>query len=318
MAAGETDLIMTAHVCLPALDPSGVPSTLSKPVITGLLRGEIGYDGVVVTDCLEMNAIDKFYGPERGAVMALQAGADMVLVSHTPDKQRAALEAVAAAVGRGELTEGRIDESLARIMRLKAKRRLQEPLPAWENAAPTLDTPQQRETARKWSAASATLVKNEGGLLPLPREARTLVLWPEIVAVSDADELIEGDGTLGSRLSGRMPFITERRLCDPAALDGLDKFERIVLVTYDAAKHAAEREAAAKLLSAAADRTAVVSVRNPLDLLAFPDVKAFLAVYECRPLALETAANVLTGELKPLGRLPLTISEKYPFGWSVE
>jgi beta-N-acetylhexosaminidase len=265
-----------------------------------------------------MNAIDKFYGPGRGAVMALQAGADMVLVSHTPDKQRAALEAVAAAVECGELTEARIDESLARIMGLKAKRRLEKPLPPWEKAAPMLDTPEQRETARQWSAASATLVKNEGGLLPLPQEARTLVLWPEIVTVSDADELIEGDGTLGARLSERMPNIAERRLSDPDALDGLDKFERIVLVTYDAAKQAAEREIAAKLMSAAAGRTVLVSVRNPLDLLAYPDAKAFLAVYECRPLALETAARVLAGELKPRGRLPLTISEAYPFGWHAE
>jgi beta-N-acetylhexosaminidase len=111
-----TDCIMTAHVCLPALDPSGVPSTLSEPVITGLLRNELGYDGIVVTDCLEMDAIDKNYGPEQGAIKALQAGADMVLISHTFEKQWAALEAVVLAVENGELAEARVDEALNRIM----------------------------------------------------------------------------------------------------------------------------------------------------------------------------------------------------------
>lgn len=317
-AAPETDMIMTAHVCLPALDPSGVPSTLSKPVLSGLLREEIGYEGVIVTDCLEMNAIDTFYGPARGAVMALQAGADMVLICHTASKQRAALEAVLAAVESGELTEERIDASLARIMKLKAKREVGKALEPWETLEPQLNTAAQREAARSWSEASVTLVKNEAGLLPLKREASTLVLWPAIVAVSDADELLTDDGTLGGRLAARMPHVVERRIGAADALEGLDAFEQIVFVSYDAAKHADEREAAAKLLAAAGDRTVAVSVRNPLDLLVYPEVSAFLAVYECRPLALESAARALLGEFEPRGRLPLTLSEQYPFGWRAQ
>ncbi|SFS52670.1 glycoside hydrolase family 3 protein [Paenibacillus sp. BC26] len=315
MAAGETDMIMTAHVCLPALDPSGVPSTLSETVLSGLLRGELGYEGVIVTDCLEMNAIDKFYGPARGAVMALQAGADMVLICHTASKQRAAIEAVVAAVESGELTEARIDASLARIMRLKEKRAVGEALAPWAEVEPTLDTPDQQAAARHWSEASATLVKNERGLLPLRREAKTLVLWPEIVTVSEADELLTDDGTLGGRLAARMPHVTERRVGDADALHDLAAFEQIVFVSYDAAKHANERELAARLLAEAGDRTVAVSVRNPLDLLVYPDVSAFLAVYECRPLALESAAGALLGEFTPTGRLPLTLSAQYPFGW---
>ncbi|QYR23134.1 glycoside hydrolase family 3 protein [Paenibacillus sp. sptzw28] len=318
MTASEADLIMTAHVCLPALDPSGVPSTLSKPVLTGLLRGELGYEGVITTDCLEMNAIDKFYGPERGAVMALQAGADMVLVSHTPSKQRAALEAVAAAVERGELSEQRIDASVERIMRLKKKRGFDEPLKPWDSVEPELDTPEQQGVARRWSEASVTLVKNEGGLLPLKREARTLILWPQIVTVSDADELLTDDGTLGACLSEYMENVTERPMNEEGALSGLDEFEQIVFVSYDAVKHALERDVAAKLLAEAGERTVAVSVRNPLDLLVYPEVRAYLAVYECRPLALESAAKALVGQITPEGRLPLTISETYPFGWRSE
>ncbi|NBD27350.1 glycoside hydrolase family 3 protein [Paenibacillus glycinis] len=317
-AAVDADMVMTAHVCLPAIDPTGLPSTLSRPVLTGLLREELGYEGIIVTDCLEMNAIDTFYGPERGAVMALQAGADMVLVCHTPSKQRAAVEAVADAVERGELTEARIEQSLARIMRLKEKRKAGEPTRPWTEVEPALNTAQQAATARHWSEASVTLVKNEGGLLPLKRSARTLVLWPSIVTVSEADELLTDDGTLGGRLAIRMLDVTERRVGDSDALAGLDEFKQIVYVSYDAAKHAEEREIASRLLELAGDRTVAVSVRNPLDLLVYPEMPVFLAVYECRPLALESAARALIGEITPRGRLPLALSEQFPFGWRWE
>ncbi|MGO4373199.1 glycoside hydrolase family 3 protein [Paenibacillus sp. MCAF20] len=311
-----TDCIMTAHVCLPALDPSGVPSTLSQPVLTGLLREELGYDGIVVTDCLEMSAIDEFYGPGPGAVQALRAGADMVLVSHTYEKQLAALEAVASAVESGELAMDRIDEAVGRVMALKEKLALDEPLLPWEDARREIATEDNQAVAARWSEASVTLVKNEGGLLPLSKAARTLVLWPDIVPVSVADEMLSGQGTLGDFLGQFHSNLVERRLSDRHALAELDTFEQIVVVTYDASKHPPERDIAREVVKLAGERTVAVSVRNPLDLLLYPDVLAYIAVYECRPLALAAAAKALVGELIPQGKLPLDISSDYPFGWS--
>ncbi|MGO4540518.1 glycoside hydrolase family 3 protein [Paenibacillus sp. 2TAB19] len=311
-----TDCIMTAHVCLPALDPSGVPSTLSQPVLTGLLREELGYDGIVVTDCLEMSAIDEFYGPGPGAVQALRAGADMVLVSHTYEKQLAALEAVASAVESGELAMDRIDEAVGRVMALKEKLALDEPLLPWEDARREIATEDNQAVAARWSEASVTLVKNEGGLLPLSKAARTLVLWPDIVPVSVADEMLSGQGTLGDFLGQFHSNLVERRLSDRHALAELDTFEQIVVVTYDASKHPPERDIAREVVKLAGERTVAVSVRNPLDLLLYPDVLAYIAVYECRPLALAAAAKALVGELIPQGKLPLDFSSDYPFGWS--
>ncbi|MDQ0058828.1 glycoside hydrolase family 3 protein [Paenibacillus harenae] len=311
-----TDCIMTAHVCLPALDGSGVPSTLSQPVLTGLLREELGYDGIVVTDCLEMSAIDEFYGPGPGAVRALQAGADMVLVSHTYEKQLAALEAVVSAVESGELAMERVDEAVRRIMALKEKLALDEPLLPWEETARLIATEDNQAVAIRWSEASVTLVKDEGGLLPLSRTAETLVLWPDIVPVSVADEMLSGQGTLGDFLVKYHSNIVERKLSDADALAGLDSFKQIVVVTYDASKHPTERDIAREVVRLAGDRTVAVSVRNPLDLLLYPDVSTYIAVYECRPLALAAAAKALFGELAPQGKLPLDIPGAYPFGWS--
>ncbi|MFF2090840.1 glycoside hydrolase family 3 protein [Paenibacillus sp. NPDC058174] len=315
IAAG-TAAIMTAHVVLPALEPSGKPSTLSHSVLTGLLREELGYHGIIVTDCLEMDAIDRFYGPEKGAVEAISAGADMVLVSHTFEKQVAALEAVVAAVENGTLSEERIEQSLARVMKLKQELVVDEPLAAWEQAAEGLATEANRAVAVKWSEASATLVKNEGGLLPLKRGASTLVLWPDIKPVSVADEILSSDGTLGTYLQGRLDRLTERSMSSSDPLADLDAFEQIVVVTYDATKHDLEARIAQEVVARAGEKTVAVSVRNPLDLNVYPQVPAYVAVYECRPLALASAAKVLTGELKPAGKLPLELSAAYPFGWS--
>ena len=110
------DSIMTAHIMVPALDDSGDPATLSRPILTGILRGELGYDGVVVTDSLGMQGVREKYGDDRVPVLALKAGVDQLL---NPPSLDIAWNAVLTAVRQGELTEARLDTSLLRILRLK-------------------------------------------------------------------------------------------------------------------------------------------------------------------------------------------------------
>jgi beta-N-acetylhexosaminidase len=117
IAAG-IDSIMTAHLMVPALDDSGDPATLSRPILTGILRERLGYDGVVVTDSLGMEGVRTKYGDDRVPVLALKAGVDQLL---NPPDLDLAWHAVLDAVRNGELTEARLDESILRILRLKAK-----------------------------------------------------------------------------------------------------------------------------------------------------------------------------------------------------
>ncbi|HTN43580.1 MAG TPA: beta-N-acetylhexosaminidase [Nitrospiria bacterium] len=112
--------IMTAHVLYPKLDPDE-PATLSKKIITGLLREAMGFKGVVVTDDLEMAAISDRHGPGEAAVKAIEAGADLILFCRDEDKQREALEAVANAVKHKKISEARIEQSLLRILQMKEK-----------------------------------------------------------------------------------------------------------------------------------------------------------------------------------------------------
>jgi Beta-glucosidase-related glycosidases len=117
IAAGVPS-VMTAHIVFPAVDPE-VPATLSPPILTGILRERLGFTGLIVTDCLEMKAVSTKWGTPRAAVMAAKAGADVLLVCHTAERQRAAHAALLEAARSGELPAARIDEAVSRVLAAK-------------------------------------------------------------------------------------------------------------------------------------------------------------------------------------------------------
>ena len=112
--------VMTAHILFPALDPV-LPATLSPAILTGLLRQELGFDGIIITDDLEMKGVADGWGAPEAAVLAVQAGADLLLCCHEWDTQRAIHAALLDALNTGRLTESRLDQSLARIAAAKAR-----------------------------------------------------------------------------------------------------------------------------------------------------------------------------------------------------
>lgn len=116
--------VMTAHILFPALDDSGLPATMSRNILTGLLRERMGFTGLIVTDCLEMKAVSAHWGTAQGAVLAAKAGADVLLVCHTLERQRETFSALLDAARSGDLPLSRIDDAVSRI--LAAKRRLAE------------------------------------------------------------------------------------------------------------------------------------------------------------------------------------------------
>ena len=112
--------IMTAHILFPALDPT-LPATLSSTILTGLLRQELGFDGLIITDDLEMKGVADQWGAPEAAILAVQAGADLLLCCHEWETQRAIHAALLTALDTGRLTETRLDQSLARIAAAKTR-----------------------------------------------------------------------------------------------------------------------------------------------------------------------------------------------------
>ncbi|CAM5305368.1 hypothetical protein SCALM49S_01680 [Streptomyces californicus] len=168
------DSIMTAHIVVPALDPSGDPATLSRPILTGILREELGYDGVVVTDSLAMQGVRTKYGDDRVPVLALRAGADQLL---NPPNLSVAWNAVLKAVRDGELTEARIDESILRILRLKSGLGLfRDPFVTHGGVDRTVGSRAHLAAADRIAERTTTLLDNPGSLLPLSRRTHRSLL----------------------------------------------------------------------------------------------------------------------------------------------
>ena len=178
---------MTAHVRYTAVDD--LPGTLSKKIMTDLLRGQMGFEGLAVTDCMEMDAVRATYGCGEGAVMAVEAGCDMLTFSHTLASAAEAVEALYAAVESGRITEERIDASYNRIMRLKEKYGLLKPLEIDRARAHTLAAdPQKNDLHRRLSRESMTLMWDRGGLEAFRKARRPLFLAPPSLSLTGAED----------------------------------------------------------------------------------------------------------------------------------
>ncbi|GAA2851833.1 hypothetical protein GCM10020220_046430 [Nonomuraea rubra] len=142
------DAVMSAHIVFPKLDSSGDPATLSKPILTGLLREKLGFKGVISTDALNMAGVRKKYNDGEIAVRAVLAGADLLLM---PNDLPKAYDAVLAAVKSGRISKERLDQSVTRLLTLKQKRGLltEAPVASAERAAGVLRSPEHRELAAR-------------------------------------------------------------------------------------------------------------------------------------------------------------------------
>lgn len=319
------DMIMTAHVMFPAFEPDQIPATLSRKVLHDLLRVELKYDGVIVTDCLEMHAISKEFGVAEGAVMAIEGGADIVLVSHTLGEQVAAIEALVQAVRSGRLSEEQINTSVERILTLKEKRRMAEIQPLTGEITEQFGTPESKAVIRQLTEKSITVVKDEGQSA-FDTTAPTLVIWPEVRHHTEVDEPIEQAYTLGPALTELGMNVKELRVSThptseevASALAHAADYEQIVVVTYNAVSELHEGQVAIvrQIASRPDVNLTVASTRNPYDLNQFPEVKRYVCCYENRPMTMGALAKVLTGNIPAHGRLPVTLSSDYSFGMAV-
>lgn len=295
------DAIMTAHVAFPAFEPDpDVPATLSSAVLTGLLRDEMGYDGVVISDCLEMGAIADGIGVERGAVGTLRAGADIVLISHTAARQHAAIDAVAAALASGELSGERIGAALARVRRLKEAAAVR----GWRDL-PAVPAGLMAPDALTLAAdVQRRALKVEGAFRALDRAAPVALVTFEVRDRTEVDEVANGRNkeARSSMLDAMRAAgfdVTEHALSaqpTPADADAAIAFARdaaqVVVQTYNAMLVEEQRRVLAAL---PAERLWVVAGRLPYDLDLVPGAQGRLAAFGCRPPALAPVVARLTG-----------------------
>jgi len=300
------DSIMTAHICMPAIESrKGIPATLSYNILTNLLRGKLGYKGVVITDCMEMKAIADSFGTVEGSVMAIEAGTDIVLVSHSLDKQKAAIEEVAGAVKEGRIIEERINQSVLRILGLKERRIGLESPPISDYRK---INKKAEEVAYQISRAGVTLVKDEDNLIPVSgsNDKKILVVDFPLKRLSMAEDDIEDNSLLVSFLIKEGIKVEQHTFLESDMEISLSEGTDLVIVcTFGAIHNTGQVKIIKKLL--ADSIPFIVLSSNPYDLQLFPEVPTFLTIYDYSPFNLKVASEIIAGKYKAKGTLPVTL-----------
>ncbi len=293
------DGLMTAHVAIPRLTGDEVPATLHPRVLDGLLRRDLGFDGLVITDEMEMEAIAERYGVGRAAVMAVQAGADMVLVPWEPEKKVEVYEALLSAVLSGELSAARLEQAVRRILTVKVRRGLFASPPRLEQRLATPPPPGNGEVAHLIARASVTLLRTDGRHFPLPREARLAVITAEpslgeAIRARAPDTLVlnvPAYPSEGQRAALRQQA-RRAALAAEVVVVGLISSRQVELVTQAAAT---------------GRPVVVVSMGLPYLTERVEEARAVLAVYSYQPASTSAAAAALFGEIGTPGRLPVNL-----------
>jgi beta-N-acetylhexosaminidase len=315
----QIDAIMTAHVVFPAVEPNFVPATLSYRVLTRLLRHELGFSGLIITDCLEMNAISETVGVGRGAVEALKAGADMVMVSHRIDRQLTALYAIREAVASGELSQSRIDDAYRRVIQLKQKRL---------RGKPTAHRPwpivlQEAAHLQEVLAPQAVTWLRHSSTLPTHAEEVKSVA----VLIDDRTPtmMAAGPGATNSFLTEAIHVVmpnatvteyhfpdTQHRLSLEALISQLRGYH-LVLITVNGPSN--DYWAIVNRVATEVPHSVVLLLRSPYDVVHLADAPcAVLALYENTPWMAVASLRALFGGTAH-GRLPVYVNEQYPRGF---
>jgi len=318
----QIDMIMTAHLSFPALDDSGNPATLSKPIMTDLLRGQLGYTGVIVTDSLAMQGVRDLYGDAEVAVRALLAGVDQLLMTPAMDD---AFAAVLDAVRSGRIAEDELDAKVRRVLGLKYRRGIvARPYADPAAISSVVGTPAHLAAANSITDRTTTLVKNDAKALPLaPKGKKVLVTGYGVGTTATLAAALTGKGaTVQTIQTGTSPTDTQVTSAVAAAAD-----KDVVVVTTMKAWDTSVtdprggQQKLVKQLLATGKTVVVVAVRDPYDIAYFTDAPTYVATYSYSPVAIEAAARVIVGDVSPTASLPVDIpvagrpdTVLYPFG----
>lgn len=302
------EAIMSAHIHFPALETEPVPATISYKVMTELLRHELGYSGVLMTDCLEMEAIAGSIGTAQGAVAALLAGADMLVVSHCESRQRPTVAALEAAFAEGRFDQKRLDMSFQRIDALKAKYLSWDRLPRREDLKNVGSTFRQSE-ANTIYADGVTAI----GERKLSPHQPVLLFYGNVQHRTPAEERQDEDHPLVEALYKQAAVAKAIAFDDESqkwerCLAEADLYEQIIVATSNIAQ-APYQQRFIHALMAKGHKPIIVATQNPYDYRFVSNSLTFVATYEPTEPAVVAALAYLFGRGEANGRLPVSVSD---------
>jgi beta-N-acetylhexosaminidase len=323
LAAGA-DAVMVGHIMLPALDPGEFsPATLSAPIITGLLRGQMKFGGLIYTDSMSMDAVAKRLPPGEAAVRAIQAGNDVVL--HSPD-DAAAVAAIKTAAQSGAIPMAQVDASVRRLLQAKARLGLHKARTVSLDDLPKrVGGRQSAIVAQSLAQKSVTLVKDDRNQVPLRVPPDASVLYLSLLDYPAGWRIAAPGRTFLPELRRRWTNVTAIELSDRSTTSEIElvrasapRYDAIVAAVFVRAASGSGRMDLApplvKLLGDVARATSntpkpliTVFFGNPYVPAGVPNLPAVLLTYDFYDLAEMAAAKAVAGEAPIAGRLPISI-----------
>ncbi|HEY7913277.1 MAG TPA: glycoside hydrolase family 3 N-terminal domain-containing protein [Blastocatellia bacterium] len=320
--------VMSAHIALPRIEESKLPATLSELMLTGVLRQEMDFKGVIFTDAMNMRGVAAHYPEGEAAVRAVKAGADIILY---PPSVEQAFTAVKRAVEAGEITEARINESVRRILSAKARLGLhQNRFADIKQLDRVLGSKENQAAAREIIESAVTLVRDSKNVLPLKLSAEQKVLFVTVVDNSEGWR----DGMPGRAflegLRKRHQHVTNVYVTDRTSWAEIDLIKKLAALadviivngfirvsSYKGSIDMSEGEInLLKHLSATGKPMAFVLYGSPYLISFVPEIPTYILAYEYYPAAEEAALKAVLGEIEFKGKLPVELPGFYPIGHS--
>lgn len=321
-------LVMTAHIALPSIDGDNMPATLAPKIITGLLRDSLGFHGVAITDAMTMEGIGKGYTTEQSSVLAVKAGADILLKTSDPTR---AINALVSAVASGEISRSRIDSAARKMLELKARAGLANGGEvSLSYLRDVVGSPEHRAVAADIARRAVTLIRDNDHLVPLSIPGRALVVqyMPETelragrilsAAIRNGRGRVAGNQTMLAKIG---PGATRDLLDSLGRL--ADSSDVVVIATYvrrveGEGRFAVPQQVAAWIDAVARRRkTVVVAFGNPYVIRQFPGVSSYLVTYGVGDDLERGAAGALLGTQKITGRVPVSLPGFFKAGDGIQ
>lgn len=333
IAAGA-DAVMTAHIQMPAIDPTPqTPTTLSPAIVGGLLRKDLGFEGLIYTDSMGMQGVSELHSPGEAAVRAVLAGNDVIL--HSPD-DGAAFAAVRDAVKSGRIPEARLNASVERILRAKAAAGLHRVKTVNLDAVSNIiGTRANQEVADRVSQQSITLIKDARNNVPLrvPREAS--ILYLSVLDYPSNWEIAAPSRTFIPELRKRWANVTSIELSDRTSPSEIElvramapRFDVVIASVFVRAASASGRMDLAQPLhrllqdiarqTSSSNRPFVTTFfGNPYTATFLQELPAMLLTYDFYDRAEASAVRAIAGEAPIAGRLPIALPGMFEEGFGL-
>ncbi|MGH9559737.1 MAG: glycoside hydrolase family 3 protein, partial [Bryobacteraceae bacterium] len=314
--AHGVDAIMTAHMAVPAIEPENIPATASEKVLTGLLRRELGFNGIIVTDAMDMQGFAAQFNSATGSVRAIEAGADVLLMPPNPEL---AIQAVVRAVAGGKLTRQRIDESAMRILTAKVHLGIfKKKLVDLDGISDVLDAPDEDDRAQDISDRAITLVRNSRNAIPFSRNSclvisveRRLSAYGQRMAAEFRKSAPGGKVTIvdpSMPLSAMIDAAGDMNSCSAVAV--------AIFLMGDTL--APDASTFIEKLTEGQAPVAVIGMGTPYILSSFPKAAVAIAAFSPTVTSEISAVKALFGEIPITGHLPVTIPGFAQYGDGIQ